>query len=100
MLYLLKRLYESIVVSPAKYPFTFLEDYLENVDEILLPQYKNGKILWFVIDCYEEILKNMPDHDNIKTVLKKKPINEPKISTYKGMKLLKEEKLRTTNLYT
>lgn len=53
---LLKKLYEKIVINPAKYPFTFLEDYMDNIDEILLEEYKDGKLLWFILDCYEQII--------------------------------------------
>lgn len=32
--------------------------------------------------------------------MKKKPIEEPKLTFYKGKKVMKEEKLKVTNLYT
>lgn len=58
---LLKRLYDKIVTDSIKFPFSFLEDNLHKIDDMLQDQYKDGKLLWFILDCYEEIIKNLPD---------------------------------------
>lgn len=73
---------------------------MDNIDEVLQEEYKDGKLLWFILDCYEEIIKNLPNEDNLKAVTKKKPVDEPKVTHYKGNKLLKEDKIKVTNLYT
>jgi hypothetical protein len=49
---LLKKLYEKIVDNPTKYPFTMLEENLDKIDELLSEEYKDGKLLWFVVDCF------------------------------------------------
>lgn len=61
MQYLLKKLYEKIIIDPQKTPLSFIEDHLDRIDEILNPEYKNGKLLWFILECYQEIIGNLPD---------------------------------------
>lgn len=58
---LLKQLYDKIVTDSIKFPFSFLEGNLHKIDDMLQDQYKDGKLLWFILDCYEEIIKNLPD---------------------------------------
>lgn len=30
-----------------------LEENLDKIDELLIEEYKDGKMLWFVVDCFE-----------------------------------------------
>lgn len=100
MQHLLKKLYEKIIIDPIKYPLSFIEDHLDRIEQILHPEYKNGKILWYILECYQEIIANLPDEDNIRTILKRKPITDPIMSKFKGDKLIKKEKITVVNVNT
>ena len=52
------------------------------------------------MDIYETIVKNIPKEDSLNQILYKQTSADPKIKKYKGSRLLTENKLGTTNLFS
>ena len=89
------------VVDADMYPIHLIKNNYEKVLEVIE---KDGnryeKIIWFLLNSYEEVLRNLKKEDNLRQILNKKSGDGQTIKKYRADKLIKQNITNLTNLYT